>query len=341
MSLAPALSVTLGSLRYDTHAASASICLALLPRGNSAEIALPSSLRFEASAGDKAVVSLDGGEGAQTVLTGKVHSIHQEFEFIRVLITDTVELAGYRPASTLEGQNAQAVVNALASDVSVSTGDITIDLDLAAYVAHPGRMATEHIAQLAEISGGIAYNDGDGSLNVKQKPSGPANSALKYGREVIAYETRSAAPLSPQRFAMGFGRAGSGGADDALRQSVDAIPGSAVDGGAGVWRMPVPVLRVPSAATTATQALQSIAAAQAERITAHCYLLPTLRPGNVIEVQELPGGLSKGPWLITRVQHSFERGSGTTRFWGETASAGPSLLGGLLSAAAGAVGGLL
>ena len=341
MSLAPALSVTLGSLRYDTHAAGASICLALLPRGNSAEVALPATLRFEASSGDKAIISLDGGEGAQTVLTGKVTSIRRDLEFIRVLMSDIGDLASYRPSATLEGQDAKAVVNKLASDVSLSTGDVDIDLDLGAFVAHPGRTAAEHIAQLAELAGGIAYSDGDGSLNVKQKPSGPADSALKYGREPISYETRSASALSPQRFAMGFGPAGSGGADDVLRPSVDAIPGSAADGGVGVWRVPTPLLRVPSAATAASGALQGIAAAQAERVTAHCFLLPSLRPGHVIEVQELPNGLSKGPWLITRVQHSFERGFGTTRFWGETATASPSLLGGLLGAAAGAIGGLL
>ncbi len=191
MSLAPALSVTLGSLRYDTHAAGASICLALLPRGNSAEVALPSNVRFEAASGDKAIVSLDGGEGAQTVLTGKVNSIRRDFEIIHVVMTDIGDLAGYRPSATLEGQDAKAVVNKLASDVSVSTGDVDIDLDLGAFVAHPGRTAAEHIAQLAELAGGIAYSGGDGSLTVKQKPSGPADSALKYGREVISYETRS------------------------------------------------------------------------------------------------------------------------------------------------------
>lgn len=341
MSLAPALSVTLGSLRYDTHAACASIRLALLPRGSSAEIALPSNVRFEAATGDKAVVSLDGGEGAKTVLTGKVHSIRREFDFIRVTVTDSGDLTGYRPSATLEGQNAQDVVKKLASDVSVSTNEVDIDLDLAVYVAHPGRTAAEHIAKLAELGGGIAYTDGDGSLNAKKKPSGPADSALKFGREIMAYETRSADALSPQRFAMGFGPAGSGGADDALRQSVDAIPGSAAEGGAGVWRVPAPVLRVPSAATTASGALQSIAAGQAQRVTAHCFLLPALRPGNVTEVQDLPDKLSTGPWLITCVEHRFECGSGTTRFWGETATAAPSLLGGLLSAAAGAIGGLV
>jgi len=341
MSLAPALSLTLGSLRYDTHASCASICLALLPRGSSAEVALPSNVRFEASTGDKAVVSLDGGEGTQTVLTGKVHSVRREFEFIRVTVTDAGDLAGYRPSATLEGQDAQAVVSKLAQDVSMKTGDVDIDLDLALYVAHPGRTAAEHIAKLAELAGGIAYSDGDGSLNAKQKPSGPADSALKYGREVMSYQTRSADALSPRRFAMGFGPAGSGGASDALRPSVDAIPGSAADGGAGVWRVPTPLLRVPSAATTASGALQGMATAQSERVTAHCFLLPALRPGNVIEVQELPQGLSTSSWLVTRVQHSFERGFGTTRFWGETAAAGSSLLGGLLGAAAGAAGGLL
>jgi hypothetical protein len=328
-------------LRYDTHAAGASICLALLPRGNSAEVALPSTVRFEASSGDKAIVSLDGGEGAQTVLTGKVTSIRRDFETIRVLVSDIGDLAGYRPSATLEGQDAKAVVNKLASDVSLSTGDVDIDLDLGAFVAYPGRTAAEHIAQLAELAGGMAFSDGDGLLTVKQKPSGPADSALKYGREVISYETRSASALSPQRFAMGFGPAGSGGADDVLRPSVDAIPGSAADGGVGVWRVPTPVLRVPSAATTASGALQGIAAGQAERVTAHCFLLPALRPGSVIEVQELPNGLSKGPWLITRVEHNFERGFGTTRFWGETATAAASTLGGLAGAAAGAIGGLL
>ena len=182
------------------------------------------------------MVSLDGGEGAQTVLTGKVHSVRREFEFIRVIVTDVGDLAGYRPSATLEGQDAQAVVNKLASDVSISTGNVDIDLDLAVYVAHPGRTAAEHIAKLAELAGGIAYSDGDGSLNVKQKPSGPADSALKYGREVISYETRSAARSVRSALPWDLGPAGSGGADDALRPSVDAIPGSAADGGAGVWR---------------------------------------------------------------------------------------------------------
>ncbi len=341
MSLAPALSVTLGNLRYDTHAAAGAISLALLPRGGSAVIALPSNVRFEASPGDKAVLSLDGGEGSLTVLTGKVCSIRRVLSQIHVTIADVAgDLAAYRPSNTFQGQDAKSVANRLASDVSATTGTVDIDLDLAVYVAHPARTAAEHISYLASLAGGIAYSEGDGTLNVRKRPSGSADHALKYGREVVTYEVTSASTINPQRFAMGFGPAGSGGASNALRHSVEPVPGSAAKGGVGVRRLPDPTVRVPSAASNASGALQGLEAAYAKQVTASCFLLPALRPGGVIEVQSLPDGLATGPWLLTRVEHTFERGSGGTRFWGENVTATPSLLAQLAGAVAGAIGGL-
>jgi hypothetical protein len=339
MSLAPALSIRLGNLRYGTHTAGARICLSLLPRCSSAQIALPSHVRFEAAPGDAAELSIDGGEGAQTALTGKVRSIRRTFDQIVVTVADgAAELAAYRPSDTYEGQNAKAIASALASDVALDTATIDIDLDLGAFVAHPGRTAAEHIADLALLAGGIAYVGGDGALNVRRRPAGPADAALKYGRDVTAFDEASADTVNPQRFAIGFGGAGSGSAPDVLRPSVDAIPASAPTGGLGVRRVSSPVLRVPSAATTASSALQTAAAAQAKRVTAEGFLLAALRPASVIEVQALPDGLSSGPWLVTRVEHSLEGGAGSTRFWAETADAAPSSL---LAGLAGALGSLL
>jgi len=342
VSLAPAASVTLGSLRYDTQASAARVTLALLPRGGSAQIAFPAAVRFEAAAGDKAVVSIDGGEGAETVLTGKVIRVCRTFAAITVAVADGAsDLAAYRPSATFEGQDAGAIVNKLAADAAVSAGAVDIDLDLAAYVAAPSRSAAEHIAHVAMLAGGIAYTDGDGSLNVKTRPSGPPDLALKYGREVAQYEVLSGAAVNPQQFAMGFGPAGSGGAPDALRPSVGALPDAAADGGVGVFRLPVPELRVPSAAASASASMQTQAAARALRLEARSFLQAKVRPGMVIEVQSLPDGLTSGPWLVTRVEHALERGAGQTSLWAEKADAAPSLLGGLLGAAAGAIGALL
>jgi phage protein D len=136
---------------------------------------------------------------------------------------------------------------------------------------------------------------------------------------------------------MGFGPAGSTSAPNAFKQTSQAIPSSASTGGAGVVREAVPMLRTASAASDASTALQEAVAARSERLEAKCFLLPGMRPGDVVEVQSLPDGLSGGPWLLTRVTHRLTPASGgTTVLEGESAD-GASLLGSL----AGAIGGLL
>jgi hypothetical protein len=337
MTLHPSVSATLGNLRYDSHAMRCTATLGLLPRGSSAEITLPPAVRFEAAPGDDATLDVDGGEGSSTILTGKVRSVRRTLEAIVVTVADAAgDLASFRPSATYEKQKAAQIVRALAGEVAISPGSIDIDLDLPAYVAHPGRTASEHIAELARLGGGFAHTGGDGKLNVVKRPSGQATAALKYGREIVSYDVSKAAVVNGQRFAIGFGPAGSGSAIDALRHSLEGLPADAAEGGAGVHRSPTPVLRTPAAAQTASESLQAAAAAHSERLVARGFLLAALRPGDVIEVQELPSGLSGGPWLLTRVEHTIEDGAGATALEATTADTG-SLLGDLL----GAIGGLL
>jgi phage protein D len=108
-----------------------------------------------------------------------------------------------------------------------------------------------------------------------------------------------------------------------------------------VLREPAAMLRTAGAADNASKALQEAAAAKTERLEARCFLLPRIRPGQVVEVQSLPDGLSGGPWLITRVTHRLgpARG-GETILEAESADAG-SLVGQLAGAALAALGGLL
>lgn len=337
MSRTLSLSVTLGNLRYDTHAMSCDATLCLLPRGGSATVRLPGNVRFEAAPGDDAQLDLDGGDGARTILKGKVRRVVRDFDSILATVTDAgAELAAYRPASTFEKQSASQIIRKLASDVSVQPGRIDLNLDLPVYVADPGRTASEHIAGIAALAGAIASAGDDGSLNVTERPSGPATSALRFGREFVEYETSKQPILSGNRFAIGFGPAGSSSAPDALRHSKEHLPSSAPGGGLGIWRRPTPVLRQATAASDASTAAQTSAAAQSDRLRARCFVLEALRAGDVVEVQDLPSGLSGGPWLITRVSHRIRHGTGRTEIEAEIAGAG-SLLDNLL----GALGGLL
>jgi hypothetical protein len=340
MSLTPAVSATLGNLRYDVQAVRCHACLDLLPRGGSARLTLPGSVRFEAAAGDDASLRLDGGEGARPVLGGKVRRLRREVNAIEVELGDAgTALAAYRPACSFEKQPAMQIVRKLAGDVSLRTGRLDLDLDLPAYIAHPGRSAAEHIAELARFAGAFAATADDGALEVRALPEGQADSALRFGREILRYTVNDEQVVNGRTYAVGAGPAGSASAPDALRPARGFLPASAGDGGPGTLRLPTPLLRTPKAATGASDASSRAAAARGTRLAAACFLLPALRPGQVIEVQDLPAPLSGGPWFVTRVEHRLEHGAGQTRFEAHSA-ASPSLLGALLGAAAAALGGL-
>jgi phage protein D len=138
---------------------------------------------------------------------------------------------------------------------------------------------------------------------------------------------------------IGFGGAGSASAPDALRPSVDALPADApAPGMAAIWT-PAPALRVPKAAATASAGADASAGANARRVRARCTLLPKLRPGTVIEVQDVPDGLSGGSWIVTRVTHRLRPGQGgITIFEGISGEGGG--LGALLASALAAIGSL-
>jgi len=340
MTLAPAVTVVFGNLKYDVQLPQVDVTLRLLPGVNSFTAWLPSGVEISAVAGEVGVLELDGGEGAETIITGKVWGFRRRLMGTEVTVTDGgSELSRFRPAATYEKQSAKEIIRALANDANVSVGSLGLDLPLAAYTAHQRRSAAEHIAELATLAGAIAYFDSEGELQVAM-PSDRPDLALRYTREILSYDVQELSVSQARQIAVGNGSAGSSDAPDALRQSLERLPSDAPDPGIdAVWK-PTPLLRTPKTAVAASQAAENAIAAGASRISAHCFLLPALRPGMVIEVQDLPNDLSSGSWLVTHVTHRLhpDRG-GTTHFQGTSTASGG--LGGLLGAALSAVGGLL
>jgi hypothetical protein len=345
MSLAPTISARLGNLRYEQQVVEASCHLGLLPVVNRCTVVLPAAVRFEAEPGDPAELTLDGGDkdgpgASATVLTGTVRSIRRSALTVEVTSSDAgADLARLRPALTFTGQDAGAVVRALAGAAGAEVADADVDLPLAFFVAHQNRTAGEHVAELARLGAAIAVVDGDGQLAVRALPAGQPDSVLLWGRELLHYEVRAtAAPVAV--VAVGFGTAGSTSDPAILRQSVDALSNGASEPGAeAIWR-PSAALRVPAAVRTAGGGLDARDAGGATRFRARCLLLPTLRPGSVITIQEAPGDLDAGPWMLTSVTHRVDAGgAGSTVVTGELAGASGD--GGLLGAAVGALGSLL
>ncbi len=344
MAVRPGASLTLGALQYATHTLSLTATLTLLPGVNGLRVSLPAGVRFEAVPDDMGMLELDSGDepgaGVATVLTGKVRAIRRHVTTTEVVVGDAgAELARLRPCATFEQGSAREAIRALADSAAVTTAALDLDLPLAAYVAHQGRTAAEHIAYLAELGGAIAGVNGDGELFVRAWPEGQPELALRYGRELLTYEVVDQPEAAVRRLRIGAGTAGSASAPDVLRPGREPLPADApAPGPAALW-MPSGALRVPKAATTASAGAEALALAAGRRLRAQGFLMPKLRPGLVLEVQDLPGDRFGGPWIMTRVVHHLRPGQGGhTSF--EALSGEGGGLGSLLGAALAALGGL-
>jgi hypothetical protein len=333
-----AVSATLGNLRYDAQVGWCTADLAALPDVDVCRVALPVAVRFEAAPGDAASVDLTGldlagASGPARVVTGQVWRVQSGPQWTVVEVVDAgASLAAARPAATRSAGTAGDAVSALCSDAGVDAGEVDLDLPLPSYVVDQGRTAAEHVAYLARLGGAFATVDASGAVRVVPAPDQP-DTALRYGRELLDYRVSGYAPPA-QVIAVGAGPAGSVEAPDALRVSTDPLPGDAPDPGPQVvWRAS-PVLRTPGAASAASDAAAAFDAARGHRFAARCLLLPSLRPGAVVQVQDVPGAGADGAWLVTRVHHRVGGSAGLTELSAVDAGAGAAA-GGLLGAVAG------
>jgi hypothetical protein len=337
--LVPSATARFGNLRYDRHITALSADLGLLPATNAVTAILPRDVEIDAVPGDPAEVTIDGGDGGANVLTGSVRAVRRTAATTVVTATDAgADLAHLRPAATYEGQSVAEIAGALVREAGASAGTMLAPVRLAAYVAHQQRTAAEHVARLAELGGAIACVEADGSVTLKPRPLGLPDAALRYGRELIAYRVEDQ-PAPPAAVVVGNGPAGIVPFPNAFQHTTDPLTaGGGQPGADAVWD-PAHALRMPLAVEAAAKEANARRAADAQRVMADCWLLPSVRPGQLVEVQDLPDRLSGGPWLVTSVVHVLDgRGGGTTSIRGVV---GGDALGGLLGAALSAIGSLL
>ncbi|GFG52569.1 hypothetical protein CQY20_09225 [Mycolicibacterium agri] len=330
---------TVGSLRYTGGIAAIQVSLSIGPGVGSARITFPRDLRVEAKPGDTVVISLTG-ESPDEVLafTGSVSVVHRGVDTTTVLCGDgSSTLAAIRTGSTFERQGASAIAKALAREARVDVGVIDVDLDLPCYVADQGRTAWEHLTILAGWGGAFTTCAADGTVEVRRFPSPPADTALRYGREIAELTVTAVAPAADVLLT-GNGPAGNASDPRAPQQSTGTLPDAAPGPAAHTIRVAAPALRTPSAVASANQAYADRNGAA--RLSAACWLVPRLRAGTTVEIAEAPAPESAGPWLLTRVVHTVGPGPAartTFEAINMATTGGSSLLGRVV----GAVGGLL
>jgi hypothetical protein len=333
--LAPAYALTLGEQEFTAHALAIDLELGAAPLLDVLTVRLPIAAAPSAAAGDPAVLHLAAGDAEADVFTGTIAALRRSERELTITALDAgAALAAYRPAATFEQVTGGSVIRSLCGDAGVSTGALEDGPVLAFYVADPGRNAYAHVARVAGWCGALARVNGDGELDADVVDAGRAEVALRYGRDVLGIDERHAAPSTDAWVVTGEAGAGTASAPEALRPTSDFFAANRPDGPSfgNRWRFE-PALRTSAAASGAGAALARAQGARERRGILVATLQPRLRPGIVVEVQDLPDGIDGGPMWVDHVTHRLAPTGAHTRarIWqgGETAGLLGSL-GGLL-----------
>lgn len=328
--------IQLGSLRYDSHATQVRVDLAILPGVNTVQVSLPPQTEVSAAPGDDASVTLNNGEGAKVILTGTVHQIARGPRRITVTLADAgATLGAARFAQSFQDLSPGDVLRKICSQLGLDARSLLTGVDtMPLYVADQRRTAGEHLARLAELGGGYARVDADGAIVAQPWPFLPPDRALLVGREVIDYAASSHTGAPDLAF-VGASPAAAGADPRAVAQTTEPVTGGADDPGPALQWLPRPMLRSALGVTAAADGARGARAAQKSQMRATCWLLPGMRPGDVIEVQGLDDGVSGGPWMLTGVNHDVRRSQGGVTHLTGVSAEGPSLLGSLTDLAGG------
>ena len=337
--LSPSYSLQMGSQLWKEQALSMHLTLGPAPLVDVLRVRLPVAAPFQADIGDDVELSLNSGETEEKVFTGIVQAVRRSFSFIEVkAINAGAVLSQYYPAVTYENVTTATVVRNLCPDAGVSTGSLETGSDLTFYVADPTRSAWQHIHRVCAWSGALVTVSADNEVESKVVNATQAEVALRYGREILSLERTRRATQIETFVVAGESGVGTASSPDAHRPVTDFFAGNrpASPSPNVTWTW-APALRTSTAAATAGAATKRSYTAAADRGVFTAFLQPKLRPGVVLEMQEMPSGLADNLVWINSVRHEISPRCVLTR--AEYFKGGDSFED-VLGSLAGAIGGL-
>jgi phage protein D len=295
-----------------------------------------------ANLADQGTVSLSGSDGTDTpVFTGKIDGIHERASGTRLLTASngSRDLAQARLNRSFEQQDTGQIIEALASEVGLSSntpGDVPT---LPRFVVDDRASLYAHIAGLAALSGYLARIDADGGVAVKNPASaGDPAARLAYGIDVLDFQLseRSAQIASVQ--VTGEGAAGDQGSDAWYWLRKDPASNQSTAGNGA------PLRSVSTGAVRSADAAAALAGAKLRRASEAAtrgWLLiagaPQIGPGDNVELSAMPQSALNGSYRVDEIVHEFDARRGfRSRLRVVNAGAG-NAAGGL----AGLIGGLL
>jgi hypothetical protein len=260
----------------------------------------PTSKFAGATAG--AVMSIALGEDGdeEDVWAGEVVTVEAGADGVVIDgLASTVVLSRTRLAQTYADQSVADIVHDLVPDADEVSGDT----QLPAYAIDGHRAVWAHVLDLARLVGADVGASPEGTLRFVPPRTGTADVTLRYVADVLTWTAGPArAPDVPAVGAHGAGsEAGADGWHWLLREPTAVGP-------AGAPVLVVPAVRTRDAADVMARALASRAARAARRGRLRLVGHPEIRPGELVEVTDLPG--DPGTLRVLEVEHVLDARDG-------------------------------
>jgi hypothetical protein len=257
----------------------------------------PQSKFAETPVGAQFTLALGVDGDDEEVLTGEVTGSGGAPSGTRLeAVSATIALSRTRKSQTYASQTVADIVNDLASDIDID--EVSADLTLSAYSVDQRRTVWAHLVELASLSGSDLGCAASGGLRFVPPSAGPGTTRFMFGATVLDWRLENL-PLPPVPKVAPQGAASEQGTDKwhwILRDPV---------GENGAPTRVVGAFHTRDAADGLAKVLEERAARSTLRGGVRLVGESALRPGDVIEIDDLPGPVA-GPFRLLTVRHTFD-----------------------------------
>ena len=266
----------------------------------------PGSAVLDAAPGDPAEIALGYGDSPGAVLTGVVTAVERSADGGALEgLAGTVSLSGARLGRSFVRLQIAKIVAELVDAAGARAGEIDAPVKVAAFHVDERRTLWSHVQVLAELSGSEVSAAADGGLNFRPvRTAAAASHTLRHGSDVVSWDLAHRSPETVSFTVMAPGAASEDGEEKwhmLTREPEGANPSPPV--------RCTPALADRDAARAQERALRAAAARSARRGDVVVVGDVTLRAGDVVEVEKLPGGAG-GTFRVARVTHRLSPETG-------------------------------
>ena len=266
-------------------------------------------------------LELGWGDSGSTVFNGRIIALNYSLTEVQGTAQGRQkDLFQTRADQTFVDQKAGDVVKALADKAGIETGTIDDGIQLPRYLAHGNLSFFDHVRELARVCGVDVFTDRDGKLNFTRREAFTADFTYQYGINLVDARIQQAKPAVAAVEVVPESPASKEGdeASSWIAKSIEDLAATAGEG--NVRRFSNALCTTKETAETAARSYQRDLQ---RRATRGKILIPgeaAALPGQVVELKDMPDGISNGYYEINGIDHALDAIRGfrsTLHLWGQ------------------------